>query len=133
MNSKHGILSILFLKSVDLILLLVALGSTIALIYAPESHMGIPDYSVDFLSTRVKLSNAILCGVLLLIWHWCFKVQGLYFSQRLSDIKELVWRLSMAIGSSAVALFIVAQIVSWKTVILKAAAVFFLLCSGFVG
>lgn len=133
MISRQGQLSILFLKSADLALLLAALGLTIAVIYAPEAEMSMPDYSVDFLSTRIKLSNALLCGLLLLVWHFCFKVNGLYLSYRLSEAREIVWRVFKVVGFCAIALFIVAQIAGWKTLRIGPTSVFFAFGCLFIG
>src|SRR5688572_29136355 len=110
MNSRQGQLSLLFLNCADLFLLLCSLGAAIVINYAPSSELSLPAYSIDFLSTRVELGNAILCGILLFVWHFCFKIYGLYYSYRLRSVNEILKDIIKAVASSSVALLIVAQI-----------------------
>ena len=128
MTSRQGQLALLFLNCTDLFLLLCSLGAAIVINFAPGSQLSLPAYSIEFLSTRVKLSNAILCGVLLLVWHFCFKAHGLYYSYRLSSVNEVLKHIIKAVASSSMALFIVAQIGGWDTVTLWT-----VLCFGFIG
>ncbi len=114
MNSRQGQLSLLFLKSADLALILFALGATIVLNYAPEAHMSMPEYSLDFLSSRVKLSNAVLGGFLMYIWHYCFRYYGLYFSSRLSTPKEILLKIVRAVGASSIAEFAEVKMLNLK-------------------
>src|SRR5215210_8308136 len=132
MTSRQGQLSLIFLNCADLILLLGALGATIVINYAPESHLGYSDYSIDFLSTRVKLSNAILAGVLLFVWHSCFKIYGMYHSYRMSKVDEVLKHIIKAVGSSSIALLIVAQIGDWNTVTLWAVLCFCFISIAFI-
>ena len=88
MNSRQGQFSLLFLKSADIAVLLVALGLTIVINYSSETDLSIPGYSIDFLSAHIKLGNAILFGLVMIVWHFCFKVQGLYFSVPFSSQPE---------------------------------------------
>jgi exopolysaccharide biosynthesis polyprenyl glycosylphosphotransferase len=128
MTSPQGQLSLIFLFFADMFLLLCSLAAAIIVNFAPESDLGVSAYSIEFLSTRVKLSNAILGGVLLFVWHFCFKIYGLYYSYRLRSANEILKNLMKAVGSSAVALFIVAEIGGWDTVTLWTA-----FCFGFIG
>jgi exopolysaccharide biosynthesis polyprenyl glycosylphosphotransferase len=133
MNFRQGQLSLLFLKSADLMLLLGALGTTIVLNYSTESGMSMPEYSLDFLSTRVKLSNAVLFGVLLYVWHYCFRIYGLYFSSRLSTPNQVFLRTAHAVGASSIALLIVAKIGDWNVITLWTTACFYFIAAAFVG
>ncbi len=116
MTSRQGQLSLLFLNCADFVLLVFSLGAAIVITNAHVEGLGMSEYSVDFFSTRIKLGNAILCGLLLLIWHICFRFSGLYFSNRLSNAKEICRRIVRAVGISSIALLIFAQIAGWKTV-----------------
>jgi len=133
MNSRQGQLSLLFLKSADLALILFALGATIVLNYAPEAHMSMPEYSLDFLSSRVKLSNAVLGGFLMYIWHYCFRYYGLYFSSRLSTPKEILLKIVRAVGASSIALLLIAKIGDWNVINLWTTACFGFIAVAFVG
>ena len=133
MNFRQGQLSLLFLKSADLALILFALGVTIVFNFAPESGMSMPEYSFDFLSSRVKLSNAILFGVLMYIWHCCFRMNGLYFSARLSTPREIMLRIAKAVAASSVALLMMAKIGDWDVIALWTTAYFGFLTLAFVG
>lgn len=116
MTSRQGQLSLLFLNFADLALLIFSFGIAIVLVNAGAEGMTMPEYSIDFFSTRIKIGNAILCGILLFIWHICFWFGGLYFSNRLSTAKEICGRIARAVGLSSIALMIFAQIAGWKTV-----------------
>lgn len=109
MTSKQGQISVLFLKSADLLMLLAALGTSLILYHKPAA------YTLDFLSTRVKLSNAILGGLLLVVWHFCFKMNGLYLSYRLSSVSEIIRRVAKVVGVCSVILLIAAQVNPWRT------------------
>ncbi len=124
MTTPQGQLSTLALKTADSLLLLLALLLAEIINYAPESELNTLDYSVDFLSSRVKLGNAVLCGSLLIIWHIFFNMRGLYRSHRLRGLHEelrLVWQ---AAALCAAVLLIAAQVGSWKTIDLQVIAVF---------
>ena len=132
MNFRQGQLSLLFLKSADLLLLLVAFGATIVLNYAPGTEMSMPEYSLDFLSTRVKLSNAVLGGLLITIWHYCFRFYGLYFSSRLSTPQEILLRVARAVGACSLALLIIAKVGDWDVITLWTTACFCFVAVAFV-
>ena len=73
MHNAPGQLATFCLKLADMLLLLAALGLTIVLNYAPEARMSAQDFAVDFLATRVKLSNVLVCLTLLAIWQGAFR------------------------------------------------------------
>ncbi|CAN5208623.1 hypothetical protein BH10ACI1_BH10ACI1_19840 [soil metagenome] len=133
MNFRQGQLSLIFLKSADLILLLFALGTTIVLNFAPETSMSVPEYSLDFLSTRVKLSNAILFGILMYIWHYCLRICGLYFSTRLSTLNETLHKTARAVGACSIVLLMMAKIGDWHVINLWTTAYFGFIALAFVG
>lgn len=132
MNFRQGQLSLLFLKSADLVLILFALGATIVINFAPETNMSMPEYSLDFLSTRIKLSNAVLCVLLMGIWHYCFRVYGLYYSSRLSTPNEILFRVVRAVGASSIALLMIAKIGDWEVINLWTTACFGFIAVAFV-
>jgi exopolysaccharide biosynthesis polyprenyl glycosylphosphotransferase len=116
MTARYGQLANFFLKVSDLALMLAALAIAIVINYAPSDQHTVPAYAFDFLSTRIKLGNALLAGLLLVAWYISFELQGLYRSHRLttfaSELKEIV----NAVLVAAVALLIVAQIGQWETI-----------------
>src|SRR5215210_241402 len=134
MTTPQGQLSALALKTADLLLLLFALFLTEIINHAPGSELNIFDYSVDFLSTRVKLSNAILCGLLLVIWHIFFNIRGLYRSHRLRGLREELKQVWQAAALCSTILLIAAQLGGWKTIDLWVVAGFWsfavVLCGG---
>ncbi len=132
-NSRHGQLSLLFLKTADMAMLLIALGTSIVINYAPIDKMSVSAYSLNFLSTRVKLGNALLCGLLLLVWHASFKVYGLYLSVRLGSLVELLSRVFKAIGVSSLLLFAVANVGGWDTLNVRTTLSFLVLALVLVG
>ncbi len=84
MTARTGSLSNAFLKLSDLSLLLVALGSAVVFRYSPADN---PGFVIDYLSQRIKVTNAILGVVLIISWHAAFAAQGLYVSHRLSPLR----------------------------------------------
>ncbi len=133
MNFKRGQLSLIALKSADSLLLLFAFGATILLNFAPESEKSLSEYSLDFLSTRIKLSNAVLFGLLLYIWHFCFRHYGLYLSSRLNTPKEILHRVVKAVGVSSIILLMIAKIGDWDVITLWTTACFAIATIAFVG
>jgi exopolysaccharide biosynthesis polyprenyl glycosylphosphotransferase len=133
MKTPQGQLSILALKTADLLLLLFALLVTEVIIYAPQSGLNTFDYSISFLSTRVKLSNAILCGGLLIIWHIFFNVRGLYRSHRLRGLHEEFKQVWQAAALCAAVLLIAAQIGGWESINLWVVAGFWSFAVVFCG
>jgi FlaA1/EpsC-like NDP-sugar epimerase len=133
MTTTHGQLVTWTLKASDLLLLLFALLVTEVINYAPQSELNVVDYSVDFLSTRVKMSNAILGGLLLIFWHAFFNGRGLYRSHRLRGMREEFRQICQAAALCAMALLIAAQIGDWKTVNLWVVAGFWAFAVVFCG
>lgn len=115
MNSKEGQLSVLFLKFADLGLLSAAWGLSVLLYHAPQTNAGAAAYSLDFLSSRIKLSNVVLYGFLLIAWHFCFKIKGLYLSARLSSAGEILRRVAKVIAVCSMMLLVVSQVNPWRT------------------
>ena len=130
MTARHGQLSNFFLKVSDLSLVLISLAITIVYYYAPAHN---PGFAVDYLSNRIKVTNALLGFALLIIWHVSFGVQGLYLSHRLSTISEELKEIARAIGISSVALLAAAQIGRWPTINARTVAAFALVSYILVG
>ena len=122
MTDRYGQLANFSLKATDLLLMLAALGLGIVINYAPAAPLPVPAYAVNFLSTRIKVGNALLGGLLLVIWYLAFYFQGVYRSHRLSSLREELTEVARAIFVAAVALLIVAQIGSWRTITIWTAA-----------
>ena len=108
----------------DLVLLFLALAVSIVILYAPGTNLGIADYSQDFLFTRVRLSNAILFGSLLITWHFAFKAYGLYQSYRLKKIQDAFSDVAKGVGVCSIALLVAAQLGGWATITLTTVLIF---------
>ncbi len=134
MTTPQGQLSILFLKITDLLLLLLGLLATVVVNYTGHSGMNLFVFLIDFFSTRIKISNAILGGLLLLIWHVFFNIQGLYRSHRLRILREELKQVAKAAFLCAAVLLFAAQLGSWQTMHLWEIFCFFafavLFCGG---
>ena len=78
MIARYGQLANLFLKVSDLLVMLCALSLAIIINYAPEARVPISEYAIDFLSTRVKVANALLGAAMLLVWYMVFNLQGIF-------------------------------------------------------
>jgi exopolysaccharide biosynthesis polyprenyl glycosylphosphotransferase len=130
MTNRNGSLSDFFLKLSDLSLLLVSLGLTIVHRYAPAEN---PTFVVDYLSERVKVTNALLGIALLLSWHAAFSVQGLYVSHRLRAIKLELTEVGRAVLISSVMLLVAANVGSWPTINVRTVALFGLVSFTLVG
>jgi len=113
MTVRHGSISDFFLKLSDLSLLLISLGLTIVYRYSPGEN---PSFVIDYLSERVKVTNAILGSLLLLSWFAAFAAQGLYVSHRLSSLREELKEIARAILIASVSLLVAAQIGNWPTI-----------------
>ena len=102
MTARYGQLANFFLKMSDLVLMLSALLLAIVINYAPSGESSVPAYTVDFLSTRIKLGNALLGGLLIVVWYIAFELQGLYRSHRLTtcadEMKEIGRAVFAALG-----------------------------------
>ncbi len=132
MHSREGQLSVLSLKSLDLVLLVLALGIAITVANAGESTGGLREYTIDFFATRVKVSNAILCSILLFIWNLSFRLNGLYRSSRLSSRSDLLIKSSKSIGYATVTLLVFSQLAGWKSVSAFTVFVFLLVSWAFL-
>src|SRR5881227_3658836 len=116
MITRHGTISDFFLKVTDLSLLVASLGVVVVFRFAPAEN---PTFVVDYLSERVKVTNAILGALLLFSWYAAFAAQGLYVSHRLiSRSKELI-EIARAIAICALALLVAGQIGHWPTISLR--------------
>ena len=109
----------------DLAILVLALAAAIVVGNNGASESDIQSYSIDFFSTRVKLGNAILCSVLLLIWNFAFKSTGLYRSVRLGSTGDLVSKITKSIGYATISLMAFAQLAGWRSVSALTALLFF--------
>jgi len=110
MIARYGQLANLFLKVSDLLLMVCALSLAIVLNYAPKARVPISEFSIDFLSTRVKIANALLCAAMLVVWYLVFNLQGIYRSHRLSKFTEELREICRAVFLASLTLLMVAQI-----------------------
>jgi exopolysaccharide biosynthesis polyprenyl glycosylphosphotransferase len=122
MIARYGQLANLFLKVSDLLLMLCALSLGIVLNYAPADRVPVSDYAIDFLSTRVKVGNALLCATMMLVWYVVFNLQGIYRSHRLSKFTEELREIGRAVFLASLMLLMMAQIGRWQTITLRTAA-----------
>lgn len=116
MTARYGALSNFFLKISDLALVLISLALTIVFRYSPDNNVA---FAVDYLSERIKVSNAILGLGLLVTFHLAFAVQGLYLSHRLSTHRQELKELGRATLISSIALLVASQIGKWPTINLR--------------
>jgi exopolysaccharide biosynthesis polyprenyl glycosylphosphotransferase len=121
MVSRNGTISDFCLKLNDLSLLLLSLGLVIVFRYSPSSN---PTFVVDYLSERVKVTNAILGVLLVLSWYGAFAAQGLYTSHRLGSRTREIIEIARAIATCSVALVVAAAIGHWPTIGLRTIASF---------
>jgi exopolysaccharide biosynthesis polyprenyl glycosylphosphotransferase len=128
MTARYGQLANLFLKVSDLLLMLCALSLALVLNYAHEARVPVSDYAIDFLSTRVKIANVLLCIAMALVWYLVFNLQGIYRSHRLSRFTEELKEIGRAVFLASLMLLMVAQIGSWRTITLWTAT-----CVGVIG
>jgi exopolysaccharide biosynthesis polyprenyl glycosylphosphotransferase len=117
----------------DLALMLTALGMAITFLYAPTTEMSTADYAQDFLITRVKTSNAVLGGVMLIAWHFAFKAYDLYTSYRLRPVSDIFGNVVKAVGVCSLSLLIAAQLGSWRTITVTTVLLFWFLGVTLVG
>ena len=113
MTARHGSITDFFLKLSDLALLTASLGLTIVYRYSPSQN---PAFVIDYLSERVKVTNAILGFILLLSWYAAFAAQGLYVSHRLSSLRGELREIAHAVAISSLALLVAAQLGKWPTI-----------------
>ncbi len=127
MPAPYRKLYLLYLQFMDLVLLISALGLTIALNYSKQDYI---DYGITFVTDRVKVGNAVLIGLLFLIWHQAFNIRGLYLLTRLHLLAEEVIEIALSVFWCAIALLLVAQIGKWPTITVLVTGMFALI--GFV-
>lgn len=128
MIARYGQIANLFLKVTDLLLMLCALSLAIVLNYASAARVPISEYAIDFLSTRVKIGNALLCASMLVVWYMVFNLQGIYRSHRLSRFADELKEIGRAVFLASLMLLMVAQIGRWQTITLWTAV-----CVGLIG
>jgi exopolysaccharide biosynthesis polyprenyl glycosylphosphotransferase len=130
MTDRNGSLSDYFLKLSDLSLLLVSLGLTIVHRYSPAEN---PSFVIDYLSNRIKITNALLGFGLLFSWHAAFAVQGLYVSHRLRAIRLELTEVGRAVLISSVLLLVAANLGKWPTINVRTVAMFGLVSFTLIG
>jgi len=130
MTDRNGSLSNFFLKFSDLSLLLVSLGLTIVHRYSPAEN---PDFVIDYLSERIKVTNALLGVGLVISWHIAFAVQGLYVSHRLRPLRLELKEIGRAVLFSSLALLVGGNLGSWPTINWRTVAMFGLVSFGLIG
>jgi exopolysaccharide biosynthesis polyprenyl glycosylphosphotransferase len=130
MTDHNGSLSNLFLKLSDLSWLLVSLGLTIFERYSPGKN---PTFVVDYLSNRIKITNALLGIGLLISWHAAFAVQGLYVSHRLRAIRLELKEIGRAVLISSVLLLVAANLGKWPTINILTVGLFGLMSFTLIG
>src|ERR1051325_6180865 len=114
MTARYGALSNFFLKVSDLMLVLCALAVTIVFRYSPTHHN--VGFAFDYLSERIKVSNALVGSALLMIWHLAFAVQGLYLSHRFASHRKELKEIAQAIVICSTVLLVGAQVGNWPTI-----------------
>ena len=114
MTQRYGALSNFFLKVSDLALVLCALALTIVLRFSPTHHN--VGFAFDYLSERIKVSNALLGIALLITWHLAFAVQGLYLSHRFASQRKELKEIAQAVVFCSTVLLVAAQVGRWPTI-----------------
>ena len=122
MIPRQGQLANLFLKVTDLALMFSALSLAIIVNFAPENSQPVSASAIDFFSSRIKVANALLCAMMVIIWYIIFNMQGIYRSHRLSTALDEFREIGRAVFLASVTLLVVAQIGRWPTVTLATAA-----------
>lgn len=130
MTARHGSISNFVLKLSDLALLLISLGLTIVYRYSPDED---PAFVIDYLSERVKVTNAILGFLLLLAWYTAFATQRLYVSHRLSKIGDEFKEIGRAVLISSAALLVAASLGRWPTINVLTVTIFAFLSFVLIG
>lgn len=124
MNGSSRKIYLFLLNVSDLLLLIAALWATVLFNLSPSVNAAL---AVDFLSTRIKLGNAILGGLLLLVWHLALKGSGLYRLTRLRPRREELREIAQSVLIASLALLAAAQVGGWRTITLRAVACFAIL------
>lgn len=76
--------------------LVMGFAFAVALLFTADQAS--PNNPAEFLSVRVKVSNALLFVGLVLAWHLVFRVRGLYLSRRIGLLVSEWWELTKAIA-----------------------------------
>src|SRR5262249_44209408 len=84
-----------------------------------------PTFVVNYLSERIKVTNALLGFLLLFAWYASFAAQGLYVSHRLSTMADELKEIGRAVLFSSVALLAASQLGHWPTINTGTVALFF--------
>jgi len=121
MFTRSGTISDFCLKLNDLLLLVLSLSIVIVFRYSPSPD---PTYVVDYLSDRIKVTNAILGVLLILSWYGAFAAQGLYTSHRLRTLTKEITEIARAVAVCSVTLLIAAEMGQWPTIKLRTVAGF---------
>jgi len=129
MISRNGTISDFCLKLNDLTLLLLSLGLVIVFRYSPSPD---PIFLVDYLSQRIRVTNALLGVVLILSWYAAFAAQGLYTSHRFGPRTREIIEIARAIAFCSVALLVAAEIGHWPTIKLRTTANFGMVSFGLI-
>ena len=116
MQTRHGQLANLALKISDLLLMMAALSFAIVINFAGEEPIPVQQYAFEFLSTRIKVVNALLFAFMLIAWYVIFNLQGVYRSHRLSTFIEELREIGGAVLLATVTLLMVAHIGNWRTI-----------------
>lgn len=124
MNPRVGQFSLTALKSIDLGLLLLALALTILAVYSPSEHADAGEFSRNFVERNIELSNAVLFALMVMVWHLAIKVQGLYYSVRFSNRREVAMKVAKATAVISVALLVAGQVAGWEKVTLTVSTLF---------
>ena len=124
MSAPYRKLYLLYLQFMDVALMVAALSLTLMFNYAQEQYV---PYIIGFATDRIKITNAILIGLLLFVWHQAFNLHGLYLFTRLHLLGEEIRELGLAILWCAGALLVTAQIGRWPTITVWEAISFVLL------
>ncbi len=121
MTDRNGSLSNFFLKLSDVSLLLFSLVLTIVHRYSPAEN---PDFVIDYLSERIKVTNALLGFSLIISWHIGLAVQGLYVSHRLRPLGLELKEIGRGVLIASVTLLVAANLGSWPTINVRTVAMF---------
>ncbi|MEP6911128.1 MAG: sugar transferase [bacterium] len=122
MIPRQGQLANLFLKVTDLALMFCALSVAIIINHGTQNSQPVPAFAIDFFSSRVKVANALLCALMVVIWYVVFNMQGIYRSHRLSTALDEFREIGHAVFMASVTLLVVAHIGSWPSITLETAA-----------
>ena len=116
MTDRYGQLANFSLKVTDLLLMLMALGLGLSSTTPRLRHCLFLRMRSTFSRPESRVGNALLCGLLLVIWYLAFSLQGVYRSHRLSGLREELAEVARAIFFASAALLIVGQLGNWHTI-----------------